>query len=431
MANSQTAALASRSTTSASQRYAWLVWFLGAAVFFSSYLGRVGPGVMTDELMRDLNVDIFALGGMAALFYYPYLIIQIPVGSLVDHFGARRLMTAMALLCGLSCAAFGMAHSLWHAEIARIIMGFSAAFAFVGTMKIATVWFPPSRLGLLAGFTQGLGMLGAAMGEGPVAYVVSLEGWRETMLFIAAILMTLGVIIGLVLRDKSQEGVTLKPVKMLQGLVVVVKNRISWANAIYAGLLFAPTVAVAELWGASFVHASYGLPKALAASSISAIFLGWAVGGPLIGAISDKIGKRKPMMYFSALSSLLMLYFALNAPSHSFVVIFCILFAYGVCNTGVGIAYAVSGEVHQTEYAGISMAFTNMVSVLVGACLQPAIGWLLRQHWDHTFAGDKKTPVYSAFDFHHALSALPICLVLACIVVFFLPETFGRRYGEK
>ncbi len=45
------------------------------------------------------------------------------------------------------------------ANIARFLMGFAAAFAFVGALKLARSWFAPARFGLLAGATQALGML--------------------------------------------------------------------------------------------------------------------------------------------------------------------------------------------------------------------------------------------------------------------------------
>ena len=181
--------------------YAWLVWVLGAAFFFSEYFARVGPSVMTTALMRDFNVGAFALGSLSAFFYYPYIVMQIPVGGFVDRFGPHRLMTAMALICGLSCFAFAYSTHLWQAELARVFMGLSAAFAFVGTLKIATIWFPIEKLGLLAGFTQGLGMLGAAVGEGPFSYLVHHIGWRITMQLIAVILMVLGVLIALFVRE--------------------------------------------------------------------------------------------------------------------------------------------------------------------------------------------------------------------------------------
>ncbi len=410
--------------------YAWFVWALGAAFFFSEYFARVGPSVMTEHLMRAFDVGALALGTMSAFFYYPYIVMQIPVGGLVDRFGPHRLMTAMALICGLSSLGFSYSTHLWQAEIARVFMGFSAAFAFVGTLKIATMWFPPSRLGLLAGFTQGLGMLGAAVGEGPFSYLVHYIGWRQTMQLIAVILIVLGILIALFVRDGNPEQIKKnKEVSVFAGLLAVLNNRLNWVTALYAGLLFAPTAAFAELWGASFIHRTYAISEQIAATSISAIFVGWAVGGPIAGYISDKIKRRKPIMYFSALGSLLTIGSVIYLPDFSLPALFVLMFLYGVCNTGVGIAYAVSAEIHPRQFAGISMAFTNMASVLVGAIFQPIIGGILQFNWDgRKVAG---IPFYTAHNFRHALVTLPICLALACLVIFFLPETYGLKHGKK
>src|SRR5688572_11451641 len=139
--------------------YPWIVWGLAAAFFFSEYFARVAPGVMVPDLMRDFKVTALTLGSLSAFFYYAYVGMQVPVGILVDRFGPHRLLTVATVLCSAGCLLFASAQSVSLAEAGRFLMGFGASFAFVGTLKLAAVWFPASQFGLLAGLTQALGML--------------------------------------------------------------------------------------------------------------------------------------------------------------------------------------------------------------------------------------------------------------------------------
>lgn len=415
--------------TEYSHFYPWVIWGLAAAFFFAEYFARVAPGVMVPQLMRDFHVNALALGSLSAFFYYAYVSMQVPVGMLVDRFGPHRLLTVSSILCGLGCFAFAKADTLLLAEIGRFLMGFGASFAFVGSLKLAAVWFPASRFGLLAGLTQALGMLGAAVGEAPMSLTVGAIGWRNTMLAVASVFIVLTVLIGLLVRDKPAH---YQPTQqhlangkdILAGLRTVLSNPQSWWNAIYAGLLYAPTAAFAELWGVSFLQHAYGLSAHVAATAIGMIFIGWCVGGPLMGWLSDRILRRKLIMIVSSIACLSLMSCVLYLTDIPFFILVILLFLYGIANTGVATAYAVSTEINPHSVAGTSLAFANMASVLVGAVFQPLIGWLLDLHWDGKVV--QGIPEYSAADFHFALMLLPACFVVSLIVAGFVKETFCR-----
>jgi len=262
-------------------------------------------------------------------------------------------------------------------------------------------------------------MLGAAVGEGLYTFIVAEIGWRHTLGLIAVILFILGILIASFVRDKrptllGHRVSEASQIKVFDSLMIVFRNPQSWRIAIYAGLIYAPTGAFAELWGPSFLHRVYGMTDELSAVAISLIFVGLAVGGPLVGWFSDKIGRRRPILVTSAILSLILISIVLYIPHLPKVLLFILLFSYGVSNMGIALSYAVSGELNPKPIAGVSIAFTNMASVLVVAALQPTIGWLLEFRWRGLYVHG--TPFYSAVDYQHAMAMLPIALVLACIV---------------
>lgn len=409
--------------------YPWLVWGLAASAFFIEYFARVAPGVMIDSLMHDFKVQALALGSLSAFFYYTYVGMQIPVGILVDRFSLRWLLTSMIFLCGVSCLIFATTTRLEVAAFARLMLGFGAAFAFVSALKVAAVWFPAQKFGLLAGLTQALGMLGAAVGQMPMAYLVTHFGWRFALSLIAFLMILLSFLVALWVRDpnlttqaKVQKTHIHSPGS---GLVSVLRNPQSWWNALLAGLLYAPTAALAELWGVKFFRQTYHLTNEVAAMGIGLIFIGWTIGGPLVGWISDKIQRRKPIIILSASFSLLFASLVILVPGLPLGILFSLLFLYGLSNTGVATAYAVASEINPQTVAGTSVAFANMASVIIGAGFQPLIGWLLQKNWSGMML--QGLPYYSNNDFRSALLILLVSLLLAIFVACGIKETYCRR----
>lgn len=403
-----------------------LIWLLAAGFFFSEYFARVAPSVMAPELMHDFGVDAFGLGAFSAFFYYAYVGMQLPVGALIDHFGPHKLLTAMATLCGLSCLVFGDTSNLNLATTARFMMGLSAAFAFVGALKLAKTWFPASQFGLFAGATQALGMLGAAIGEGPVSVLVKNNGWRNSMFFIGAILIILAILIALFVRDAPTEipqynsKTTSHP--LWWSLIEVLKRPQSWVNGFFVGFLYAPTAAFAELWGPSYLHAIYKIPSTEAAGMISMIFIGFALSSPLAGWLSDRIKKRKPIILCSIVLSFILMSSILYFPHLKTSTVALLLFLYGMSNVAVATSYAVASEIVPSPIAATSMAFANMASVIIGALFQPIIGYFLELNWGHVIAHG--IHVYSAQDYRVAMLILPACTIISLIAWCFLKESY-------
>ncbi len=416
----------------------WLIWGLGASLFFIEYFARIFPSISSRYLTLDFHINAFQLGNLSAYFYYPYIIMQLPVGMLVDRFGSRRLLTLSGVCCALSSLMFAAAGHLWVAELSRVLLGFSASFAFVGALRLAINWFPASKFGLLAGFTQALGMLGAAIGDTSMSIAVEHIGWRSTLVVIAIVFFILGLLVWFIVRDFPRHHTkTLSPQTwsggrhMLKGLVTVLGNRASWMNAFYVGFIYGPTAAFAELWGVPFIHQQYGLTTPEAATGIGLIFIGWAVGGPVFGWLSDLIQRRRPVMFISALSGLLIMLGIIYIPHMPIPILFLLLFLYGFTNTGVVISYALSSEINPRSVAGTSLAFANMASVLIGAVFQPIIGALLDWHWGKTKIYVHGLPFYSIADYQVALMVLPVFLFLGLIMANFVKETYCMPLEQR
>lgn len=405
-------------------KFAWLIWGLAATFYFSDYMARVAPTVMHRFLQTDFGINEAGFGTLTASFYIPYILMQIPVGLTVDRISIRWILTLMSIVTALGCAVFGFADSLWIASLGRMLIGFSAAFAFISALRLATSWFPPAMLGLLAGLTQALGMLGGASGQAPVSFLVSAVGWRHSMFVIGFLFILLAGMLYQYVQDSPESSHAQKKnaqkVSILTSLKIILSSKQTWVNALYAGFLYAPAAVIGEAIGPAYLQYGRGLPVHAAAFATGLIFIGWVFGGPVSGWLSDRLGRRKPVMIVSAVCGLVIMLLLVYYPHLHTKLVYVLLFLFGFTNAGVAIAYAVSTELHDRSVVGTAIAFTNMASIFVGATLQPIVGRLV----DYV-AGARGYHVESLLlsDFQFGLRVLPLCSLIALFLAFMVKET--------
>jgi MFS family permease len=208
---------------------------------------------------------------------------------------------------------------------------------------------------------------------------------------------------------------------IFESLRVILSSKQTWVNAFYAGFLYAPAAVIGEAIGPAYLQYGRALPVHAAAFATGLIFIGWVFGGPLSGWLSDGIGRRKPIMIVSAMCGLSIMLTLVYYPNLNTSLVYVLLFLFGFTNAGVAIAYAVSTELHERIVVGTAIAFTNMVSIFVGASLQPIVGRMI----DYV-AGPRGYNVESLLltDFQFGLRLLPLCSFMALVLAFMVKETY-------
>ena len=164
------------------RRYAWLVWSLAAISFGYAFFHRVTPSVMVADLMADFAVSGAVLGTLSALYFYPYVLMQVPLGAMLETFGTRILLSGFLLLAGLGSILFAKATSIEIAYLGRFLIGFGASVGFLGSLALASKWFPPQRFAFLAGLAMFAGMTSGMIAQAPLAFMVDRYGWRDNIL---------------------------------------------------------------------------------------------------------------------------------------------------------------------------------------------------------------------------------------------------------
>ncbi|MDF1760821.1 MAG: MFS transporter [Coxiellaceae bacterium] len=301
--------------------YPWFCWFLASSFIFYKYLLQVSPTVMLPELMAAFKLTGASIGTLAAYFFYSYLLMQLPAGILLDQFRPRYLISVAIGICAMGALVFSQSNTLLYAQLGRILMGIGGAFSAVGTMKIISMWFPTKRFALVSGLMMSMAMLGAIGGEAPLSYLISYVGWRNALLFLAIGGFALSLLFFLLIRDNTSCSPTKVSIEKLDwttfcaGIALILKNKQTWLVALYSGLAFAPVSAFAGLWGTPFIMQKYFITRGAAAGLVSMTFIGFAMGSPLSGWLSDRMYRRKPVMIIGTSISLVALLLIIYSPT--------------------------------------------------------------------------------------------------------------------
>ncbi len=409
--------------------YPWLVWFMGASFFFYKYLVQVSPSVMTTDLMQAFHINATGLGNLSACYFYAYLLMQIPVGILLDKFSPRRLTGTAILLCALSTLVFAHAHSLMLASFSRAIMGLCAAFAAVSCFKQVSVWFAPKRFALVSGLCMTAAMLGAINGQLPLSFLVQTFSWRNALTIIGGIGVILSLLYVLIIRDKTIPQSKEQPLISRKGnFISVLCNKQAWLISLYSGLAFAPLSVFGGLWGVPFLQQAHGLSSSSAAFAVSFVFIGFAMGAPFWGWFSDAIKRRKPVLFVGSLMSLICLSTTLYFPLQGIKIISLLLFFFGFGASGFFTSFAMIREIFSSLLAATVLGFMNTFDSICEAFSEPLVGVFLDRTWDGKIA--HQVHQFSTHGYQLALAVLPLYLILALCILFWIRETHCRPMDE-
>jgi MFS family permease len=402
-----------------------LGWLTGALFFFYAWVLRVAPSVMVEELMRDFAVGAAVLGNLSAAYFYGYAGMQIPVGVLLDRFGPRRLMTVAALVCAGGCVLFATGESLTAATAGRFLIGASAAFSLVGAMAVAGQWFPATRFAVFSGLAMAAGMIGGVFGQAPLRLAVEASDWRTTSLLLAAGGVALALAAFATVRDRWRGAGGIGTA--LSGLGTVLGHRQTWLIAL-AGLgTSAPLLGFASLWGVPFLETAYHLPRTTAATLTSAVFVGWAVGAPLYGWLSDYIGRRCAPARIGLVLQTGALVAVVYVPGLPLAGLAFLCGLIGFFGSAQIVCFALARENHVPGLSGTAIGFVNGMVTGAGALFQPLVGLLLDLAWDGQISHGAR--VYDTSAYQLAFLSLIACCVGGFLCLLAVRETYCRQQG--
>lgn len=416
---------------------AWGIWALGAALYSMGFFQRVAPAVLTRELMTEFGIAAAGLGHLSAFYFYSYVAMQVPTGLMADRFGPRRVLAVGAATAAGGAALFAAAPDVVTASVGRLLVGGAVGVAFVCTLKLAAHWLPARQFALASGLALALGLLGAIGAGVPLRAAVNELGWRPVMgaSALAAALVLVGI--ALVVRDDPAErgyashfapahAQGAARASVWRGLAEVLRYRNTWL------LVFAPQgvagacIAFGGLWGVPYLVTVYGYSPERAAFYCSVLLVGLALGGPLFGALSDRLGARKPLYVIGTLGALVLWspIVLASRPLHA-AALLALLAAAGFAAGCMVIGFAYSKESVPARLAGTVGGVVNMGAMTGPMVLQPAIGWMLDRHWSGALEGGVR--LYGAEAYRAGFVLMLAWIAASLALLLATRETHARQ----
>lgn len=194
----------------------------------------------------------------------------------------------------------------------------------------------------------------------------------------------------------------------------------------YSGLAFSPIAVFGGLWGNPFLVEAYHINTTEAATLVTFAFLGLAAGGPLLGLLSNRLGRRNPTMFLGTLMSLLSLSMVIYSQQLPYTLLAVLLFLFGFGIGAFMLGFTVGRETNVLALTATVIALINTGDAFVNAVTEPLIGGLLDAHWNGAMVNG--VHYFSVADYRVALSVLPAYLLVALGFLFFIKETYCKQH---
>jgi MFS family permease len=399
-------------------------WLLVALYYFYQYALRSAPSVMMPQLSGAFGVNALGVSAIVGMFYYGYSPFSLVAGTSIDRFGAKRIIPIGAAVVGIGALLFGTGNVAL-ANIGRFLQGAGGAFALIGAVYLITKNFPASVAASFIGVTQMFGMAGGSAGQFLVGPIIKNGiSWDRFWIYAGCLGLVISGVLLILLPKETPKPTTSGSgafATLLRSLGRVFRNPQSILCGLISGLLFIPTTILGMTWGVRFLQEARGREFEAAVTLAATIPLGWMIGCPLLGFISDRLGRRKPVIFGGTIMLLAVVSWVLfGNPEILRGATVGILM--GIASGAAMLPYSVIKEANPPELGGTATGVVNFLNFTFSALLGPVFGSRLVEMPQ----GDINLALA-----HYQAGFKPLLygIIAALILTFFLKETgpAGRK----
>jgi MFS family permease len=414
--------------------YPWIVLGLSSFLLIDKYIMNMSPSLIANDLMSSFSINATQMSAMVSLFLWAVVICQFFIaGPIIDKLGFRKVSFFSLILSAIGLLLFVLAadiHSFALGCASRLMIGIGASFATVGYIKAAAVWFEPRKFAFVCSFLMTAAMTGALLGQVPLVYLIELTGsWHAALISYALFSIVLALLYFSLVRDYNPHATFSNDLKektsTLEGIKRVLFNRNNWLLTVYTGLTFTTIDVFGGIWGNNYFRELYSVTPKESSYIVSMMFLGLAIGSPVIGKLSEKFDNRVNIMVIfhiiATISLAIVLEFKLTP-----ILSGTLLFIFGFCLGVYMLAFAIGNRINPIVVAATVAALINTGEPLLGALFDPLIGYFLDITWSGKYIDAHNNIIQFAISGAHRyfdISAYQnafLILVFSMVVAFFL-----------
>jgi len=410
--------------------YRYVVFGIISITYVMVFFHRMCPAVIAVDLQEYFKMSGTLLGLMSSAYFYPYAIMQLPVGLMVDSWGPRKTVSTFLILAALGSAMMGLSSVLGLAILGRVLVGAGMSTVFVSNFKLLTEWFEPRKFAIMGGVFMAMGGVGILLSTTPLAWISNLIGWRMTFVAVGLLSLVMAFVVYKFVFDRPtdkgwspiappQGDGASQNVSIGKGLKMVLTERNFWPIAVWSFFAVGIFFALAGLWGGPFLMHVYGLSKTGAGAVLSMSAIGLVIGSPSLGIMSNRFG-RKPVLIGSNLLLILVcgaFYLFTDRLPHAllYILFFCLC----VSTTALApVIVAYTKELFPSGLAGTSVGLVNLFPFLGGPFYQVIFGAVLS-------GGVKGESVYPVASYQDVFLICLVSAMVSMVIALFFQETLS------
>jgi MFS family permease len=267
------------------------------------YIDRVNLATVGPRMTAELGMSNTQFGLAISAFSYPYALIQLFGGRVIDHFGPRRMLLICGAVVCVATVLTGLVGGMASLFALRLALGVGEGFAFPAATRAMATWLPPGRWGFAQGITHAAARLGNALTPPLLVGLMALVSWRGAFV-VLGLASAVWVVLWLAVARESperhpgmsdEELAELAPTAQQAAAIPAVPwwqlaRRIAPVTAV--DFCYGWTLWVFLTWLPSFFLKNFGLDLKHSALFSGGVLLGGVIGDWVGGAASDYIYRK-------------------------------------------------------------------------------------------------------------------------------------------
>ena len=357
----------------------WIRLFLPfAGAYFLSYHFRTANAVIGPVLSEEMALGAADLGLLTSAYFLAFGAAQLPLGVMLDRFGARRVEATLLLIAAAGAAIFASSPDITFLAIGRGMIGLGVSACLMASFKSFSQWFPPERQASLTGWIMTAGTLGALAASTPLDLALRIASWREVFYILSALTLMMAGWLFFSVPDKADAPRPEPMSAQWTGVRQVLKSRHFWRFAPLGFALIGGFMAVQSLWSSAWLIHVNGYSRSVAADHLAVMSIAMVVAYMLIGLLSTGLARRgiSPIYLLSGgmtLSLLTLLLIITQAVDQHYL----LWIAYGTFSSCGTLAYSQAAAGFPVSLSGRANSTLNLMVFLGAFSLQWGMGILI------------------------------------------------------
>ena len=392
-------------------RQGWIMYCIAVSFYFYDFILKLIPSVMMDNIIDRLDISTEQFGFVEFSFYATYIPMQLFCGPILDEYGPRKILPSVIGLCLLGSVISAVTRDYYWYLLARLLIGFGSAFAFVSVLKIASEWLPKRAYPFLSGLTTTFGMLGGIFSESIVPMFNDYDQgyFYSGICLVAVMLIVLSV---LFVRDGEQHDEPFDLLLILKDIKTVLSRQQIWVAGLIGLAMFSP-IQLFVTWAIPFFAHDLIIDKITSGNIASMVFWGTCVFAPIVGWIASRTQHMKSLLLLGNSLSLIGMIMVIFSAHNSVLSAMLLMFLVGAGISAQPLVFVYATREVDIHLTATAVAATNFI-VNLSSLLQPYIGSQLKQ---------VSRSVYSLDSWRNALAIIPLLLFINFLFIYILKET--------